>query len=487
MIIDADTTLQAIKKKSVIGVITLTSRTALLQIIALSGNFFLTILLLPETYGVFFVVSAIVSFLNYFSDVGLAASLIQKHAAITEDDLSSTFFIQQGIVLTITLLVLLLSSSIAHFYGLTTDGLWLLRALIAAFLLSSLKTIPSVILERKLDFNKLVIPQIIEVLSFNGVAVLFAWKGAGITSFTYAVLARSILGLVSIYLLVPWVPKLRFDKRVAKKLLSFGIPFQMNSFLALAKDDLFTLFLGKLLPFSAIGYIGWAKRWSEAPLRLIMDSIIKVTFPAYSRLQQHPEKLAKAVNKSIFFLSFFIVPMAVGMMLIIRPLVFIIPKYIKWEPALSSFYLFVISSGIAGISTPLINALNAIGRIKITLKFMVIWTILTWTAIPPLVALFNYNGVAVGSVLIGATVVLVVKSCRRYVQFSLADNIFPAVVSSLAMIIAVVILQRILINSIGGIVIQLSVAAVVYVCTFLLFFKDKLLGEGREIMNIIRT
>jgi hypothetical protein len=37
----------------------------------------------------------------------------------------------------------------------------------------------------------------------------------------------------------------------------------MHSFLALVKDDLLTVFLGKVLPFAQVGYIDWAKKWAE--------------------------------------------------------------------------------------------------------------------------------------------------------------------------------------------------------------------------------
>src|SRR3989344_2685552 len=108
--------------------------------------------------------------------------------------------------------------------------------------MSSLKTIPSVLLERRLDFNKLVVPQILETIVFNAVAVYFAYRGLGIGSFTFAVLARGIVGVVALYSVEPWMPRFAFEKQSAKQLLSFGIPFQLNSFLALLKDDLFTLF-----------------------------------------------------------------------------------------------------------------------------------------------------------------------------------------------------------------------------------------------------
>ena len=137
--------------------------------------------------------------------------------------------------------------------------MWLFRALVVSFFLSSLKTIPSILMERSLAFNRLVIPTIVETLGFYIVAVFLAWKGFGVASFSWAVLCRGILGVLTAYIVWPWMPSLGISKQVAQRLLKFGIPFQMNSFLAVVKDDLLIVFLGKVLPFSQVGYLGWAK------------------------------------------------------------------------------------------------------------------------------------------------------------------------------------------------------------------------------------
>src|SRR3990167_10530427 len=190
--------LELIKKKAISGEDTFTLRTFFIQ----SFTFFV-----------------------YFSDIGLAAALIQKEEQPSRKDLVTTFTIQQVIIFTLIIIGLALSSKIAIFYKLDSQGLMLLRVLIFSLVLSSLKTIPSIILERKLDFTRLVIPQIFENITFYAVAVLLAFKGFGVASFTWAVLARGIIGLILIYFVSPWRPSVGFDKESAKRLTSFGIPF----------------------------------------------------------------------------------------------------------------------------------------------------------------------------------------------------------------------------------------------------------------------
>jgi len=67
-----------VTKRSIHGVLALVSRTFFIQLVSFVTNFLLTIFLSPSIFGVFFVVSAAINFLGYFSDIGLAAALIQK-------------------------------------------------------------------------------------------------------------------------------------------------------------------------------------------------------------------------------------------------------------------------------------------------------------------------------------------------------------------------------------------------------------------------
>lgn len=474
-----------IKKRSVTGVLALTSRTGVLQLISFTGTFLLTIFLSPEIFGIFFVVSAIVAFLNYFSDIGLAAALVQSEE-IDEVDYKTTFTIQQILVSGLVIVALLTSNKIAAFYDLSANGLWLFRALVLAFFLASLKTIPSVILERKLDFNRLVIPQIVEVSIFYLLAVYLAWQGWGIVSFTVAVLARGIGGLLVMYVIQPWVPGFAVERKSARKLLSFGAPFQLNSLLGLVKDDLFTIFLGKILPFAQVGYIGWAKKWAETPLRLIMDSFIKVTFPTYSRLQEYSKKLTQGINKTAFFSALFIFPLAVGLVFLLEPLVFAIPKYQKWEPALFSFYFFVLASVLASISTPLTNALNAIGKVKVTVKLMIMWTVLTWALSILFIQLFGFNGVAVAFATIGFTVFVVVWVSKKYLSFALWENIKPAFTAAAIMGIVGLLIRDVFSTTISGIIAFGVVLTLVYAAVLFGLFREKVTGEIKSILEVIR-
>lgn len=425
--------LAQIKKRSVGGVLALTSRTFLIQVISFAATFGLTVFLSPEVYGTFFLVSAVVNFLTYFSDIGLAAALIQKRKKVSRRDLTTTFTIQQALVLLLVITLFAATPVIKSYYELTSAGVYLLWSLAISLILSSLKTIPSVLLERKLHFDKLVIPQVLENLVFNLTAVYLAWQGWGVNSFTVAVLARGVVGLIAIYIVSPWKPGLSFSRKSFKKLLQFGLPYQANTFLAVLKDDGMTIFLGKIIGQQGLGFIGWASKWAFMPLRFFMDNVTKVAFPAYSRVQDDRETLKRGIEKTLFYLSFVTFPLFVGMGILAVPFAHLIPRYEKWLPAMVPLYFYLFNAAWASISTPLTNALNAIGKIKITFKLMVMWVLLTWALMPFLGTRYGYNGVALAAAIISLSSIVVLFVVRRLVKVNYFKALYPATTASIVM------------------------------------------------------
>jgi O-antigen/teichoic acid export membrane protein len=466
-----------VKKRSIKGIFALTSRTFVVQLVSFASNLFLTIFLSPAVFGVYFVVSAAIAFLSYFSDIGLAAALIQKKEEITEEELKTTFTIQQVLVVTVVLLALALSPFIAKFYNLKAEEILLYQALAISFFLSSLKTIPSIILERGLHFEKLVVPQIVEVFFFSVTAVVFAFAGFGVTSFTLAVLARGISGLIAIYVIQPWRIGFGFSRASAKKLLSFGIPFQANSFLGLIKDDLFVAYLGKALPIAQVGYIGFAQKWAYMPLRLIMDNVIRITFPSFSRLQHEKDVLKKAIEKALFASCYIIFPAVTGLVIMSPYFIHFMPKYQKWEPALLSLVFFSFNAMLSSVSTPLTNALNAIGKIKISLYLMIFWTVATWVLTPILIVIYGFNGVSIASALISLSVVAVVIITKRYINFSILFTTAVPIISSIVMGIIVYFLSGIFVKGLISLLIMCMLGALLYFASSFIIAREQIISD----------
>jgi len=475
-----------VKAKTFKGVGALVLRNLLMQPISFLGFVFLSVFLKRWELGVFWAVSEIIGFLGYFSDIGLAAALIQKRDQPEKEEIRATFTIQQLLVVFLILAAVIFTPFLQQRFGFDNQGKRLFYALLFSFFAASLKTIPSVMLERKLQFEKLAIVDLVEQAVFTGLAVLLAWRGFGTNSWIGAVLARSIIGVILIYLFSPWPIGISFHFEAIRNLVRFGLPFQANSLLAVAKDRLVNIFLWGLLGSDGVGILGWAQRWAQIPLRFLMDSVIRVTFPAYSRLQDNKQRLGQALEKSCFFINLFIFPVLAGMGLVMPKVVNIFPQYHKWAIAIVPFWWFLANFAFGAATTPLVNAFNSVGKVKISFNLMVFWTILTWLLVPPLARLRGTTGAAMGLFLVSASSFIAWWLAKREFKFSLTKAIFLPLMLTLIMVAALLIIDPYLPETVVGLAIFISLGALVYGLMLALFQKEELIWLVNGIFGLVR-
>ena len=402
-------------------------------------------------------------------------------------DLKTTFFVQQVLVLTIIAVVVLLTPFFTAKYSLNSDGQILLYALALSLFFSSLKSIPSVLLERKLEFVKLVFPQILEQLVYNVVLVFLAMKGFGLTSFTYAVILRGIVGLITIYILQPWVPGFAFSRKTLSGLFKFGVPYQINTFLATFKDDGITLILGGILGPIGVGILSFAQKLARIPLTFFMDTVTRVTFPAFSRMQDEPDHLKRSVTRSIFFICLLVFPSLVGIVILAPILVRVVPRYNQWIPALVPLAFISINFIFAAATTQLTNLLNAIGKIKITFYLMIMWTVLTWALIPVLAIKYSVIGASVGYALTGASSIVAIIIAKRYVDFSVTDSMIKPLIGAAVMAAFLIPAKRFFPVSVNSMVVLSLAGAAIYGASMLSMMGLSLVQDVKKSLKTLLT
>lgn len=472
-----------IKKRIISSFMSLTIRQIILRAIAfISLNIILAKILPVETLGIFNIATAVITFFAFFSDVGLAASLIQKKEEVTHEDIKTVFTLQQILVTLLSMVIVITAPILGGFYNLNNDGIWLIRILGIAFFFTSLKVVPSVILERNLKFQSLVTVEIVETLIFNGLLILLVLQNQGIWSFSIAALSRSIVGTILIYLLAPTPIGFLIKKDAAYKLLSFGIPYQLNSMLALLKDRLVPLVIARMVGPIGIGYITWAQAMAFLPLE-IMNIVIRITFPAFSRLQDDKVILGRAVEKALFATSSMVYPVLFGLGAMLPSLVtFVVSP--KWQPAVSSFYLFAFSTYWAVISTTFTNTLNATGLIKHTLKLMIMWTTLTWILTPILVFFYGFIGVAMASFIISFTSVITIILVKRILVINVLDAVLVPTLASGLMAGIIFFISSSFVRNIFTLFLTILFGVVIYFSILFICKKDMLLENIKKLRNV---
>jgi len=143
-----------IKRRGVLSAGSLFFQSSFSAVLGFIAFFILTIKSGTYLLGIYNTVLAMMSFFSYFTNLGLAAAIIQK-PEIKKEDLSTAFYIQLFLSVAAIIVGFFLTDYLFKFYkDLPANAVYLYWGLLASFFFLSLKTIPSVLLEKKIKIYK---------------------------------------------------------------------------------------------------------------------------------------------------------------------------------------------------------------------------------------------------------------------------------------------------------------------------------------------
>lgn len=387
---------ESLAKRARFGVLALAIRLVLLQLAVFGGGIALRRRLEPADFGAFAIAQFALSFLAFFGDAGLGAALIQKKQEPTERELSSVWLLQLGASLCVVALLFAGAPLLVKFWPDMdqTRGVWLFRALSLGLLLTSVRVVPAILMERNLEFGRLAFLEVALSVAFFGTAVGLAYAGLGVMSLAFAVLAQGGVGVIAAFALKPWRPKAIFDREALRPILRFGATYQAKNVVGFLTSAITPVYGGRALGQAGLGFVNWAQDTSLFPLRLV-ELIGRVSFPLYSRLQDDRAAFAQALGRAIHIC-------ATGTLLYIAIVFGLGPALVhvvftdKWMPALPLVY--VISAAMAlGFLTPVVaTALDALGRPQVTMRLSVMTAVLLVVLVPPLTIKWGTFGFGLG-------------------------------------------------------------------------------------------
>jgi hypothetical protein len=275
-------------RRAIVGGAALVLRQGLVKGLSIVGGVILARILTPEAFGTYAIVAFVVAAFSLVGDLGLGAALIQQEAEPTDHDYRVIFTIQLVVFGSGSAAVIVFAPWIAAGFGLSSDGVWLMRILALGLLVSALRTLPAVRLERHLEFGRLVLAEAAQAIVFQVVAVAAAVSGLGVVSFGVAALAGTVTATVIINVIAPWRPGLAGDWTDVRRFLRFGLPYQGIGVLSFIQGAVNPLFIGIIAGVAAVGLVNWAAVVMGYPL-LISAILSRLYFPAFSRLRSRPE------------------------------------------------------------------------------------------------------------------------------------------------------------------------------------------------------
>ena len=357
-------------------------------------------LLAPSDFGLLGIAMLAIATLETFSQTGFQAALIQKKENVESYlDTAWTVSAIRGIVL---FLILFFSAPvIAKFFN-SPQATLIIKVIAVSTLLSGFRNIGILFFQKELEFNKHFIYEFSATIVDLTVAISLAFILRNVWALVWGGLAANFVRLFMSYIIQPYRPQIRFEKEKFQDLFGFGkwvIGSGILVFLITQGDD---IFVGKMLGITALGLYQMAYLISNLPATEIALIISKVTFPAYSKLQEDLPKLREAYLKVLQLTAFISIPLAGGIFILATDFTQIFLGE-KWMPMVPAMKVLAVCGMIRSLGATAGPVFHAVGKPNILTKLTLIKLLTLSILIYPLTQKYGLLGTSLS--VLGASVI----------------------------------------------------------------------------------
>lgn len=273
------------------GAVWLASARMTLQVFQFMVSIVTARLLLPSEFGEAALALAIVAFAQLFTDLGLAAAIVQARRA-TADLLTTAFWLNIGAGLLLALLVATLAYPISRVYG--QRGLFTLLLIASLNFAVTRGAVQTALLERTFNFKRLAIVETASQIVGIGFVPIGAVLGLGAASLVLGPLLATVLLTLGLWASVPWRPSGRPSRQALGQLWAFSRGLVGFNSLNYWARNLDTLLLGGAVSTNELGQYNRAFNLMLVPVQQMSLVLGRVLFPSLSRLRDDPQRLGRA-------------------------------------------------------------------------------------------------------------------------------------------------------------------------------------------------
>jgi len=321
--------------------------------------------LAPEDYGLMGMIVIFISLGQMIMQSGFSMALIQKKES-SETDHSTAFWFNLGTALAVYLILFFSAGSIASFFG-KPILVNITRVAALGIIVNSLCSVQVAILSRTMDFRRLTWINLVSALVSGITGLILALNGFQVWALVFQTLAGSVIYMAGLWVFSSWRPRAVFDMASFRSLFGFGYKILLQGLTDVIFTKAYFPLIGKLYSAPQLGYYTNASRFYDIFIRQSSNSVTRVIFPAFSSVQEDPERFNRNYTKSFNMLSAIMFPAALLLIIAIRPFISLALTD-KWLPAVPFMQLFFAE----GFFFPLLmfnqNIILSMGRSGLSLK-----------------------------------------------------------------------------------------------------------------------
>jgi O-antigen/teichoic acid export membrane protein len=331
-------------------------------------------LISPSEFGLVALVTLIQLFIQQvFHDLGTSSAIVQRDE-VSQELLSSVFFLNVAWGVGITAVLLAFADPLGWLLG-NGEVVPMLRVASVTFIISTVGLVPSAVVRRKMQYERLAI---LNYLGFSGglvFAIVFAFLGFGAWAMVIGGISGNSLATIYAWWSASWRPIRHFDRADIREISSYSLNltgFQLAVYFTGQGDR---LIIGRFVGTAALGFYSMATRLFLTPIQLFGTVFSEVLFPALARVQSDRRTVGETVLRATALGAFALAPLLVGLSAVAGPLVEIALGE-RWLPAVPLVSILAIVGLIQVVQTNNTTIFRSIGRTDLMMR----WGIMTMVA-----------------------------------------------------------------------------------------------------------
>ncbi len=377
--------------------------TALGRLLTPLTSIILARLLAPEDFGVFSLAIVVGTALTSFNDLGVTNAIVRwqgdvRHAARTATSMAIGFS-----VMLYLLIFFVAPAFCAAMHTPAATGVIRLAAL--TVVIDGISSVPGGLLTREFRQGRRAAAEWTGFTVSTGLTVVLAASGFGAWSLAWGRIVGNTVNTVGLYAVVNYRPCPGWDRRIARDLLSIGMPLAASSLLFFAMVNTDYLVVGRVCGTVLLGLYTIAFNLSSWPSSIFSGTMRRVSVPTFSRLQDDRGRLERSFARGTHNLALLTIPLVVGLAVLSGPLVGTLYPH-RYRPAAAALAFLAVLGGIRVLLDFTYDLFVALGKPRTLLMLQCAWGLALVPALVLGAHVDGIRGVAIGHVVVVCLVVV---------------------------------------------------------------------------------
>jgi len=316
------------------------------QMITLVVFIILARLLAPALFGLLATAILIVQGFKSIAFDSIGTAIVRKKAP-TDVDYNTGFWLCLGLSAPAFLVLFFLAPYLEEWIG--APGLTqVVHGISLMILTSGLSRMHEARLTHELNFRPLAIRSFLSVVAGGAVGIAMALHGYGIESLIAQQLVTSISEFILLWAIVKWKPSFKVSLASLKEILHYSKYVSTTAATNFANQNSDIFFVTYYLGAAPSGFYATGKRITNTLNIVISTALLRVSLPAFSRLQDNEDELRSTYLHSTALTAMVTAPMFVGLAVLSRDIVLLLLGD-KWLPSVPVMQIITVIGFLTSI------------------------------------------------------------------------------------------------------------------------------------------